>query len=478
MRHDMDELNDHRKKITFETDEKASQAFEIDIQSAKLSTFVANVLKDKEDITTIKIKESDANSLETVVKYLQYWKGLTPKPIDVQIVNQLIVNIKFNEDDERLNRKQIIDELKIFIPDTDFINHIINFTHKQIWNIILCANHMNIESLIHTMITILSLTRPLNKIISDKHRHKHLMMSMIPPQVVSWCISLYDKPKVEQFCGELLVRFGEIGNLYFENVMYHWQLQKLVEQIQLLLKPKFDNNIYSYFIHKQLNMITCRFQRKHGLESAECIRTFINIDLNDEYIKIDEIIVCGFARDCIVYPVLLNMIQLYIENATITFTNWKTLSEILNSYLFKKLSIVFMSKHHEVGRNRYYGFMEFLEKELNDRFWKELFDKFGADGDSIKCSELLEFLCIIVKKYLMRLNELKNNMKWEKIEMDEGVMYHFGSWLTQKYRKSMGSTNTEIVVYDGNISKRDICCSFAKWCAEYLDCNDINKWTQ
>eukprot|EP01084_Bolivina_argentea_P108305 193550_1 len=138
--------------------------------------------------------------------------------------------------------------------------------------------------------------------------------------------------------------------------------------------------------------------------------------------------------------------------------------KILNSDALRMKSILLMSKYDKIDENKYYGFMEFVEKELNDKLWKKILDKFS--DNEIKCLELIELLCMIIEEYMMRLNKLKNNQELEKIEMDKQVIEHFACWLIRQYSNKMEHNN---------ISKDNMCNSFVKWCKEYIDCNGVHK---
>eukprot|EP01084_Bolivina_argentea_P187624 323134_1 len=278
------------------------RCFEIDVQSAKLSKWVSTIMECcSEEITSLEVRGINANSsLETVVKYLKYCKGVE-QTINFEYAKELITNISFNDNGERTNKQQLIEELKMFIPDADFINHLIYLTYKQIKSVLICANYMDIKSLLHLMVIVSVLTTSLTDIVTDTD------MVFLSSSIFDLQISLYDKGKLEQFLGELLLGYNKVIQLQMHDISRH------------VFRLLHRNNIYSYFIHKQLNMIVWKLDSVNAEEFTSI--GVINTNMNNEYNEMDKSIVCGFVReieemyfekDYVVHQVLLKLLQSYI----------------------------------------------------------------------------------------------------------------------------------------------------------------------
>ena len=158
--------------------------------------------------------------------------------------------------------------------------------------------------------------------------------------------------------------------------------------------------------------------------------------------------------------------------------------EILNSDVFRMKSLLLLSKYEKVDKKKYYGFLDFAEKDLSDKALTNVFNKLKVSSDKIPASKLAPLLSVIVKLYTLRLHKMKTGKSVNsKDETDRRIIEHLGVWLirthSKKTKKSqemavLNDANDRIEgkydVYDGSISKHEIMGLFASWCTDYVEC--------
>merc|ERR1711879_637750 len=153
-------LDDEEETLTLKSGGQQPKTFEINKTDAELSKFVTTILEGDAQATSIEIRQVPPETLEHVVTYLGHHKGKEPDPLPCPV--------------RSIHMSQICSDQW----DATFIDPM---SKKEIFEIILAANHLDIKSLVHlgsakiaTLIKQLD-QREINRIIEeeDQHRREH-----------------------------------------------------------------------------------------------------------------------------------------------------------------------------------------------------------------------------------------------------------------------------------------------------------------
>ena len=163
--------------------------------------------------------------------------------------------------------------------------------------------------------------------------------------------------------------------------------------------------------------------------------------------------------------------------------------EILNSELFRMKSLMLLAKYEKVDNGKYYGFLDFVQKDLSDDALKNVCSKLKI-SDKISVNKVAPLLNVIVKIYTMRLHKLKTGETINRREYknDRRVIEHFGVWLLRSKSKKTDKLESvsvlddcgviirgEYAVFNGQISMKEFHGLFAQWCKEYVECNGCHS---
>merc|ERR1712025_1151486 len=153
-------LDDDDEMLTLKSGGQSPESYEISRKQAELSKFVTTILEGDSEATVIEIGKVQAAALKHVIDYLKHHQGKEPEPLPCPV--------------RSIHMAQIVSDKW----DATWIDA---FDKKEIFEIILAANYMDIKSLLHlgcakiaTLIKQLD-QKEINRIIEEeeKYRREH-----------------------------------------------------------------------------------------------------------------------------------------------------------------------------------------------------------------------------------------------------------------------------------------------------------------
>ena len=156
----LDDDSNNDKKYTLisgQTDKEAKKSFEITATQAKLAKLIQTMIQGDQTATEFPLPQVPPKTLENVVEYLEHHNGKKPEEIATPV--------------RSVNMAQVV----VDKWDADFID---KFEKKEIFDIILAANYLDINGLLHlgcakiaTLIKQLS-QKEINEIIEAEEKYR------------------------------------------------------------------------------------------------------------------------------------------------------------------------------------------------------------------------------------------------------------------------------------------------------------------
>merc|ERR1719471_1011110 len=152
--------NESIETLILKSGSDSPQSFPISRKAAELSKFVTTILEGDSEATTIEVRQVPAQTMKRVIEYLQHHKGEEPQALPCPV--------------RSIHMAQIVSDKW----DATWIDAL---DKKSIFEVILAANYMNINSLLHlgcakiaTLIKQLD-QKEINRIIEEeeKYRREH-----------------------------------------------------------------------------------------------------------------------------------------------------------------------------------------------------------------------------------------------------------------------------------------------------------------